>query len=162
MLNLRLNLKKKTSSLNLTCVKTLKSVERDRYFYWASIAIASHRDEVRAAKLNKRRDVLLGEVKNIKETNLKNLNQDYDTNNSLDDLSVLFSDFCFILEFAKHLNLIMAGGYLTLKSQLELCRSLFDSEISMHYNQFKIANKECLSQIFEVNSTDDTVKILNI
>jgi hypothetical protein len=122
-------------------------------------------DGIKTEELNKKRVVLLNEVKKAEQFNLNNLNGDLVSrlNSSLaDDLSMLFPIFCFVFKFEKHISLIVTDSYLT-KKQLDLYRGLFDSATTEHgFLSFKIKNETFLSQLFEADFADELVKTITL
>ncbi len=126
-------------------------------------ATAGH--EMKSTELNKKRDILLGEVKKAETTNLANLNESLVTSlnsSSTGDIAVLFGVFCFVFTFEKRINLIVSdGGYLT-KRQLDIFRGLLDSACFEKGELcFKPVKEECLAQLFEFIPVDFMVHIIH-
>ncbi len=85
-------------------------------------------DEAKKAEVNRKREILLKEIKEIEHLNLKHVSEHLASNNSgclVDDISKLFVSFCFVLKFDKDIWLIVTDSFLS-KNQVELFQKLIN------------------------------------
>jgi hypothetical protein len=109
----------------LAVVNHFDSVTSDVDHFIEKELQSNFQDEAKTAEINQKREVLLKEIKAIEHLNLKHVNEHLATSSKflIDEISKLFTSFCFVLEFDKDIRLIVTDGFLS-NSQVALYHKL--------------------------------------
>jgi hypothetical protein len=101
----------------------------------------------KSVELLKKRELLLKEIKEVEQKNLKHLDELSPESVSA-DISKLFVAFCFVLNFQKDMRLIVTDGYLS-KLQLDIFQSIMNSAQKNNDGwSIKLKKKSSLSLLF--------------
>jgi hypothetical protein len=120
---------------------------------------ANFGDKEKSAKINKKRDILLKEVKEAEQLNLKHLNENLvnDLDSLAGDSSKLFVVFCFVLELNQKKRLIVTDEYIP-EGELNLFKKLMDAT-SSDDDDLPQVEQQLKRQLFEMDTLNEQVKI---
>ncbi len=120
---------------------------------------ANFGDEVKSGEINEKREIMLKEVREAEQLNMKHLNENLvnDLDSLAGDISKLFVEYCFVLKFNKQIHLVLSNEHVHERA-LSIYKRIIDAEFTGNF----CVEQRLLEQIFEIGPFKNKVKFSHV